>query len=414
MTDLHSPDPADRADDVAVLEHHGMVMLQGSQNAVQRFIESESALVTAKPIAVSTSTVVGALAELAETLGTPGTHQQLFQLDAVGTKMFEAGSLASAKGGDGLRLFSRGADGLISGHGAIKPLLMAPQQVLTAQMALTTIALTAAIKDVQAAVERVEDKVDLFRDLIDSQRVGEILGSNRALARRAEKVGYGGQISETDWQAIDGTGVEVEQQIEALRSFIRKRLRSAETKGMQISGRRAAIDDAKELSDALALLVVAQDSLFTYQELRIQRIRATEAHQLESALEEANELIQQHRSEDEDLLGRVSRVVGERASVRALEIHRFITARKLVRTVDEVDDMLSEFATNRSLFYEALPDPEIPGIGDAVAEVRSRGGEVVGTSRRAAGRFAHRVGDRLAKGDDVESPADPPGPPNSK
>ena len=111
--------------------------------------------------------------------------------------------MAPAKGGEGLRLFSRGADGLISGQGAIKPLLIAPQQVLTAQMALTTIALTAAIKDVQAAVERVEDKVDLLRDLIDSQRVGEILGSNRALARRAEKVGYGGEISETDWNAID-------------------------------------------------------------------------------------------------------------------------------------------------------------------------------------------------------------------
>ena len=32
--------------------------------------------------------------------------------------------------------------------------------------------------------------------------------------------------------------------------------------------------------------------------------------------------------------------------------------------------MLREFANNRSLTYEALPEPEIPGIGDAVTEAR--------------------------------------------
>jgi hypothetical protein len=50
MTDPHSPDSADSADEVAVVEHHGMVMVQGSQDAVQRFIESESALATAEPV----------------------------------------------------------------------------------------------------------------------------------------------------------------------------------------------------------------------------------------------------------------------------------------------------------------------------------------------------------------------------
>ena len=318
--------------------------------------------------------------------------------------MFEAGTLASAKGGEGLRLFSRGADGLISGQGAIKPLLMAPQQVLTAQMALTTIALTAAIKDVQAAVERVEDKVDLLRDLIDSQRVGEILGSNRALARRADKVGYGGQISDTDWQAIDGTGVEVEQQIETLRSFIRKRLKSAETKGMQISGRRDAIDDAKELSEALALLVVAQDSLFTYQELRIQRIRATEPHQLESALEEANEL-----SNSIEAKTRISSVVCIESWGSG---HRFEHWRStgssrrgsssgplMTLTTCSPSSQTTGRCPTKRCPSRRFPESATPWRRCEVAAARPSA-----TGRRAVGRFAQRVGDRLAKEDDADSP----------
>lgn len=172
----------------------------------------------------------------------------MFQLDAAGQALYESGALCPV--GDGFhRRFGRAADGTITGHGALQPLAVVPQQAMAVQLAFVTLALTAAIKEVQEAVERVEEKVALLRDLLEANRDGEIIGANRALRRRAEHVGFDGTMSDTDWHSIEDRGVEVEQQIERLRSFIRKRLAAAEDEGRKISGRLEAVDHARDVSE---------------------------------------------------------------------------------------------------------------------------------------------------------------------
>lgn len=389
--------PGDATDvaSAVVLSQQGLVVLQGSSDIVERLIENDFALARTKPTETSRPVASGALAhlgDLAELVGSSGTTQQVFQLDQAGMDMFNNGELASA--GDGLmRAFGQGADGKITGHAALQQVDFNPQQLLSAQMAMTTVALTAAIKEVQDAVERVEDKVDYLKDLLDSERVGQVLGIHKALARRAEHIGFDGSLGDADWHAIDGVGVQVEQQIEALRSFVRKRLTSAEQQGRDISDRRDALDDVRELSEALALLIVAQDNLFLFQQLRLTRIRDTEPHRLENAMAEAHTLLAGHKDDDERMVQRARQVVADRVTVRALEIHRHLSARAVVRTSADVDEMLDWFAEERSLQYDTISIPPIPGVSEAVTELRGHGGRALAGGSGAAKGVSRWVND---------------------
>jgi len=138
-----------KEDEVAVLRSGGILILDGPQNVVERLIAGDPALRTARPVHTSSPIGLGALATLVRLVSSAsGSTQTVFQLDAAGQALFDSGALSSA--GDGFfRLFGQASNGQIVGHGALKPLTMAPQQAMAAQLAVVTIALTAAIKEVQ-------------------------------------------------------------------------------------------------------------------------------------------------------------------------------------------------------------------------------------------------------------------------
>lgn len=392
------PDAGSDSGDLAVMAHGEMVVLQGPRDIIDRFVASDPTLSSATPRKPKGPGTTGALSLLTTVLSASrgagvsgGDAPMLFQLDAAGMEMFTRGGLAEAASGDGwLRLFGHGAEG-IAGHGALKPAaLPQPQQLMGAQLALVTLALTSAIQDVQAAVERVEDKVDVIRTLLESEREGDIIGAHRSLSRRAEQLDFTGTLTDADWHAIDDMGVMIEQQIERLRSFVRTRLTAAEEARRRIDGRVEAVDLVKQLTDTLALLVVAQDSLFLFQQLRLTRIRDTQPDQLRAAQTEALSLLDQHRADDQDLLRRAREVVAERASVDPLEIHRFRSVRSLVDTVAEVDGQLAWFAGERTLDHSEIGPVAEPGLGDAVAAAKERGGALVDGTRDLAGRALAR------------------------
>ncbi|MCB0963051.1 MAG: hypothetical protein KDA98_07080 [Acidimicrobiales bacterium] len=243
----------------------------------------------------------------------------------------------------------------------------------------------------QEAVERVERKVDVLKDLVEAERVGAILGAHRSLRRRAEQLDFTGTISDTDWYAIDDLGVEVEQHIEALRSFIRKRLQAAQDEGMGIADRRDAISYVEDLAETLKLLVVAQDNLFLFQQLRLFRIRDREPHLLEAAIAEANVLLESQRREDLQLLDAVRAIVTGRVEVKALEIHRFMSARGVIATAGTVDESLMAFSSQRTMSYERIEIPPVPGVADAVGELRGRGASLAGDAKQLTSSLVGRI-----------------------
>lgn len=388
--------------DLVVARQGSLLVLQGPKDLVEQLTSNEPALRDRSPSESTRSNAIEPLARLLALAPSVGTHQQVFKLDATALKQLNSGQLLQADGK--LSMLARGADGRFLQQGKLIPVDFNPTDALNAQVALMTLALTHAINEVADAVARVEDKVDRLADLLDAERVGAIVGAHRSLSRRADLAGFDGSISDTDWHAIDDVGIQVEQQIEALRSFVRKRLVSAEGRDDTITGRRDALNEVGEVSEALGLLVVAQDSLFLFQQLRLSRIRHTEPDHLPAAVDEAKALLADHETEDAALLERVQEVVAERATVKALEIHHFITTGSLVERAGEVDQMLGWFAGQRTLAYEPIADVEVPSIDEAVDELRTRGRAVASGGRRMAEGVRDRVRSR-----NQEPPALTPG-----
>ncbi len=389
--------------ELVVARQGSLIVLQGPKGLVEQLTANEPVLRDHSPPGLTRAGAIGPLASLLALLPSGGTHQQVFKLDSTALKQLKSGQLQQAADGS-MSMIARGADGRFLRQGTLIPVDFNPTDALNAQMALMTLALTSAINEVAEAVARVEDKVDRLADLLDAERVGAIVGAHRSLSRRAELAGPDGSLADADWHAIDDVGIQVEQQIESLRSFVRKRLVSAEGRGRDIADRRDALNDAGDLSEALGLLVVAQDSLFLFQQLRLARIRDTEPSRLGAAVGEAKALLADHEAEDADLLARVRGVVAERATVKALEIHHFITTGSLVEGAGEVDQMLTWFAGQRSLAYEPIAEIEVPGIDDAVDELRTRGKAAASGGRRIAGGVMDRVRSR-----DEDTPALAPG-----
>lgn len=373
------------AADLLVGEVDGILLLQGPDDAIERFRELHPELDRATPLP-GTNALIGMAAEqIAGLASQPGSAPQLFMLDEKGMELFRSGQLAKSRTGEGwLRAFGQGKDSAISGQAAIKPVLMAPEQVLTAQLALTTVALTAAIKEVQKAVERVEGKLDTLNDLVTSMLVGNVLGAHEALARRAEQTVLSGTMADADWAAIQGIGVEVEQQIATIRTFVRKRLRAALEEGMGVKDRRDALDQVNQITEVLGLLAVAQHSLFLFQAARLQRIRTHEPDHLEAAMIEAKQLLDGHAAEDRALLGQCRGIVADRLQVEALELYRYLSARDVVRLARDADESLSWFAGQRTLAYEALPPSVLPTFGEAYDELKTRSVAVADGARTVA------------------------------
>lgn len=400
----HGDEPVS-APAVSIVEQDGLVILTGPAELVAELVSIDPVLRNAAPLEVTGGAAVGALSTLAGLVSSPQADQVAFHLNDKGMEMYRQGSLV-AQGDGWMRTFGKAADGTFSGHAAIQPLLLAPQQVLTAQLAITTVALTAAIKEVQEAVERVERKVDVLKDLVEADRVGAILGAHRTLQRRAEQLEFTGSMSDTDWNAIDGLGVEIEQHIEALRSFVRKRLQAAADEGMRISERRDAISYIEELAESLKLLVVAQDNLFLYQQLRLARIRDREPALLEPALAEANALLASQHDEDVRLLTAVREIVAARVEVNALEIHRFMSVRSVITTAGSIDSSLTSFAGQRTLAYDAIEVPPVPSVGEAVDELRDRGSALAGGAKALTAQLVRRGRDADAGSDHHVDPAE--------
>lgn len=388
VDETERPDPRS----VAVLESAGVVVLDGPHHLIERMVSGDPGLARSPRVAPTSIGAQGALAVLASLVGAGSSSTQtLFQLDDVGLGMFRNGELAQSNvGGGWSRAFGHGPDG-IAANASLKPVSAPPQQLATVQMAMTTLALTAAIQEVQAAVERVEAKVERLRDLLEAERFGDVVGANRTLRRRAEQVGFDGSLSDTDWLAIDDVGIQVEQHLEGLRAFVRKRLRAAEEEGMRIGDRVDALSLVGDIAETLDLLVIAEDSLFLFQQLRLVRIRDREPEHLDAAEQEARHLLSEQARADRDLLDRTRALVAERVTVGALEIHRFVSARKIVSRAEEIDGRLGSFGAQRLLSYETVPVPPIPGLGEAYAEARGKGTVLVGGARRTIGGLGGRV-----------------------
>ncbi|UNN05178.1 hypothetical protein [Rhodococcus opacus] len=265
---------------------------------------------------------------------------------------------------------------------------LAGTRALSIQLAMATLALQTAIAETTTAVERVEGKVDQVLNLAKASMTGDVLGHHQALHRAVRTLDESGQLPSADWDSLAPLGPGLEVVVERLRAHIRKSIDGFDaSKPVQdrASYLQKVVEDNR-LGESLELLVIAEDSLYLWQRLRIERVKQTEPEHLELVVATARKMLAEHLAADGELLLRGRAELARYAAIKPLEIVRWMSSAQLKRDVIQLRQDLDSFATARRSQVQGWQDHEDPSVGDALAEL--------GTRFKSVGETALALGSR--------------------
>ncbi|MGW5314368.1 hypothetical protein [Nocardia thailandica] len=373
-------DSGDTAD-LVVLEDEIGTTLVGPEDAIAAFVrdwETEPVLDVFEPVtdttAVATSVFGGRPIKTAYALGT-----RAFDLLADGTS--KAGN--QPKGQVTYHRMVR-----VSGKIVSNARVAAPAVTPVAPAVLAVIALEATVRgmfeQIADQLEAIEDKVDEILRLASAERIGDVYGHHRLLARRVQALAAGDALTATDWSSVAALGADLEVGVERLRAHAIKQLETLDPAASP--GKRADQLDAmltkNRLGETLRLLVVAQKSLFLWQQLRLEQVRIAEPEHLEQTVAGARSTVHEQYCADLELVRRLREVVDSHAVLRTFEAHHKFAARTMTKRRQELAVLLSEFAKARNLQLTDWVGGEHASLSDAFALVRTRTGALVTSGRK--------------------------------
>lgn len=286
----------------------------------------------------------------------------------------------------------------------------APEQALALQSAAVSLALRSAIADVQAAVERVEAKIEDVQRHLRAQLNGDVIGTLRHLERVATSTQQRGILLEADWASVASIRVDISRNLERLREFVVRQAGDIDAR-TRLPAREAKLDDFLEPGggrDQLNLILISQHSLHLWEMLRVAQVRQREPEHVESAIDDARRSLAQERSRNEEVVASVMQAVNDLRQVRPLEFHRIFSAREMKQTAADIHESLGAFSTAAHLPLPELSEVVLPTAKDARDEARARavvtargakalgaaaaqgGSSVLGKSRDAVRRRARR------------------------
>ncbi len=382
----------------------GGVLVAGDATAVESVVAQLVEIGGAGARIASSSTV----ADLAAAGSTAGaliaTHGQYVRLTARSMELIEEHGLVQSEGGS-FWGFVRGSK-RITGVLDFEKVNLGPEQMMALQTAAVGLALRAAIKEVQAAVERIEGKVDDVIDLLRSARLGNVLGTRRLLEPLVERDRSDGRISTTDWSAVAGLGADIARGIEALRAHIRSQLEEAEggwRPGERVGAAEQLFERKGLLNESLALLVVAEHNLGAWHELRIAHIRVNEPEHLHWTLDDAQAAIKSQYEDDQSIVDALHVVTERLTTPSVLDGLAPWQRRQLSNARAQLDDLAGWFADQRLLDVVPLGEMPYPSVADSFRHIRRSTGELAGRSFDAVRGRVRRGG-----GDGIEEPEPPP------
>lgn len=261
-----------------------------------------------------------------------------------------------------------------------------PERALAFQSAAVGLALRTAVRQVEVAVERVEEKVDQIAELLRAERLGDALGDRRTLESLVQRVHDGEGLSAADWSSVAALGPAITRDLEKLRAHVRLQLAEAEA-GWWPRTRAAAADGLladRLLTETMALIVVAEHNFSLWQQLRIERIERHEPDHLRSGVRHARSAMREHLDQDQLLLDQLREVqerLLEPAKIDGLAPRQ---SRRLESAARELDAVVAWFAEQRLLDVEASERAARPGLRDSLRHV---GTQTVGVARGAGNRL---------------------------
>lgn len=134
--------------------------------------------------------------------------------------------------------------------------------------------------------------------------IGDVIGHHQALRRTVLMLDESGQLPTADWDSLAPLGPGLEVVVERLRAHIRKSIDGFDA-SRPVQERASYLQKAVEdnrLGESLELLVIAEDSLYLWQRLRIERVKHTEPEHLELVVASARKMLADHLAADGELL----------------------------------------------------------------------------------------------------------------
>lgn len=374
--DIADENGPDDGASLVVDERETGTLIVGDETAVARFVAEWGVERGVEPSAVELSgrDLRVALSAAADVGAVAATAAQYLRV----TSSVPAGGTAT------LRLWITDRSGQIISNKAVSP------ASVYGPSALGMVALRVAIEETTSriveAVERVEGKTDELLRLVGAERTGDVLGHHRLLRRRVERLDDGVRPGETDWSTVASLGPELEVGVERLREHALRMVRELPPRmnASERAERLVRVVREGRLGEVMRLLVVAEQSLYLWQRLRIARIEDAEPGGLEAAVADSHGVLAEHLEADTALVIQLRDALDAYGALKLSEIHRTFSGRKLRASVEALHHDLDYFVDARRVQVEGWAPLVAPTVRDALRAARSAAIES-GRSVRAFG-----------------------------
>jgi hypothetical protein len=388
------------SDEIVVAVQPEGLLVGGDPDAVESYLQriqgsTSYAIQVADVDKASVGNAAGLAASAAAFLG---QSARFVQLHPESVRAIQKGNLIP--GSDGFfRMMTRGADKKFTQQLQWKPTSVNPARLMSAQMLAVQLALKTAISEVEDAVQRVEDKVEEVLRLAQASRSGDVLGDRASVGQMVTYLEKHGSFSDADWDWISGIGPGLNRTVEQLRQHAVGTLKTFDPK-RPIQDRAEFIVNAVEgqqLGETLSLLVVAEETLFKWQRLRIARVEATEPAHLQKVLDDARDLLARQLVADGELYRRAQDVLDAVSRTEAIDGFRYWSVQGLARDLPKLREDLDRFAKARRAQAQEWNDFEAPTPMQAVQAAADRATETATQAISAATEGYTRVTDFLTK-----------------
>jgi len=397
-------------DEVVVSFQDEALLLGGNPAAVESYLTRLRAVVgqAMRVTGIDSTSLAKAASGLAGLTSVLDNFGKYVQLDPDSLNALTKDNLVPS--GDGFfRITTSADDGQFLAHLQWRPAGFGPEAMVSAQMIAVQMALTSAIAQVEDAVRRVEDKVELVLEVARAHRAGDVLGNNLTISRMVDSLEKYGSLPDAYWDSVAVLGPALNVTVEQLRNHVRRILASFDhTLAVQRRAEklRNAIDDNR-LGDTLSLLVIAEEGLHKWQRLNLARVESTQPEQLLRAIDEARELVDHHLREDVDIYRKAKETLDRFAKSAAIDGFRFLAVRELAKHRNALRDELDNFATARRHQVATWEDFHIPSLLDAAFATIEAAGTITNRGLALVGRGLVCLGAQLVeplRGRNTEEP----------
>ncbi|ORI21142.1 hypothetical protein [Rhodococcus sp. 1168] len=287
------------------------------------------------------------------------------------------------------------------------------------QIALATAAVISAlesmIEPLQESLNRIEDTTADILRLADAERTGDVFGHRRVLQRLTGELDSGAVLTETDWSSVAALGPDLEIGVERLRNYSTRLLLDLRV-DVAADDRADLLEKAvrkDRLGETLQLLLIAQESLFLWQRIRVERVELREDDHIPQVLESAKATLREHLAADVVLVANLRSTLGTYGTLRVSEFHRKLSARSLKKNLTPLRADIDSFVTSRALQVARWNEPTNPGVLDALRALKAAGDSAVDTGVQTVGKAAEAVqrsteswSERRARKSQRQNPAD--------